>query len=123
MEMGIDLRPRNFVRLLVDVLVQEWPLIEAKKDQVLKARWLTYATFPVISEPEVRKMMAGFMIQRNLNVKLFNILELVEMLIGIFKKKHDVYVKKNSAVLGEKHFFRNRNIKLYSLSTIYCQNY
>ena len=92
--MEIDLRPRNFVRLLVDVLVQEWPLIEAKKDQVLKARWLTYATFPVISEPEVRKMMAGFMIQRNLNVKLFNILELVEMLIGIFKKKYDVYVKK-----------------------------
>ena len=82
--MGIDLRPRNFVRLLVDVLVQEWPLIEAKRDQDLKARWLTYATFPVISEPEVRKMMAGFMILRNLNVKLFNILELVEMLIGIF---------------------------------------
>ena len=85
--MGIDLRPRNFVRLLVDVLVQEWPLIEAKKGRDLKARWLTYATFPVISEPEVRKMMAGFMILRNLNVKLSNILELVEMLIGM-KKIH-----------------------------------
>ena len=80
MEMEIDSRPRNFVRLLVDVLDQEWP---PKKDQDLKARWSTYATFQVILELEVKKIMAGFMILRNLNVKLSNILELVEMLIGI----------------------------------------
>ena len=83
MEMEIDLRPWNFVRLLVDVQVQEWPHIEAKKGQDLKAHWSIYAIFQVISEPEVKKMMAGFMILRKLNVKLSNILELEEMLIGI----------------------------------------
>ena len=77
MEMEIDSRPRNFVRLLVDVLDQEWP---PKKGQDLKAHWSTYATFQVILELEVKKIMAGFMILRNPNVKLSYILELVEML-------------------------------------------
>ena len=80
MEMEIDSRPRNFVRLLVDVLDQEWP---PKKGQDLKAHWSTYATFQVILVLEVKKIMAGFMILRNPNVKLSYILELVEMLIGI----------------------------------------